>query len=349
LRNIQELKKQIRMELSPQIYVIPQNMLQKQSLLKLASHKQTIAPATAAPKYRVIMADSNKAMNEKIQISRPVATVVGCKRPASALSPPLSPLKCDIKEEDDDEIVTPMRKRANLDHLSPEERLQRRKLKNRVAAQNARDKKKAQTEEMEKLLDQMRAEKDKLQEENNRLQSFNAQLQLENASLIEENAEYKQKLGIVTVAVDNSQLQQVHIELPMSPDSLPPMSPTSPTTCPVSVSSHVTTDTLVPPESAALTNVPLLQEQGTSSTLLTPQTLSLGLSSPDLTPWVQSCVVTLSCVMVTMMMILRQSSTSPPPTQLSSAPPQATPSPVTSPKLPLKKRNWTWSHPPLKS
>jgi hypothetical protein len=43
--------------------------------------------------------------------------------------------------------VTPGRKRK-LDHLSPEEKVQRKKLKNRVAAQTSRDRKKKQVEEM---------------------------------------------------------------------------------------------------------------------------------------------------------------------------------------------------------
>merc|ERR1711868_223850 len=141
----------------------------------------------AAPKYRVILSDSNKTnkilVNDKIQIakSKPMAAVVGCKRPAEP-EPCLSPSIKGEEDEDDEICGTPMRKRANLDHLSPEERLQRRKLKNRVAAQNARDKKKAQTEEMEKLIDQMRAEKEMLVAENARLQAFNTQLQIENAS-----------------------------------------------------------------------------------------------------------------------------------------------------------------------
>merc|ERR1711902_220672 len=188
------------------------------------------------------------------------------------------------------------RKRANLDHLSPEERLQRRKLKNRVAAQNARDKKKAQTEEMEKLIEQMRAEKEQLAEENARLQAFNTQLQLENASLLEENKDSP----------------QIHIELPMSPDSLPPLSPISSSSSPsspVSVSSLASSSSspMVPPESAVLTNEPQPQEQGTMTPLIftSPRT---GLSSEDLTPWVQSCVVTMSCVLMTLMMILKQSS-----------------------------------------
>lgn len=339
-------------QFSSPIYVVPQKMLQEQqqqSLLKLSSNPTL---ATAAPKYRVILSDVNKInkvlFNEKIQIakSKPIATVVGSKRPAATL-PPLSPIsmKTDIKEEqEEDDEGAPMRKRANLDHLSPDERLQRRKLKNRVAAQNARDKKKAQTEEMEKVIEEMRIEKQMLAAENARLLALTEKLQHSNISLSEENAEFKQRLGIPIT----SPAQPICIELPPSPASLPPLSP-----APVSMSpSLVTSITVEPPESAALTNDPQQQEQGPTLTAVTSPSLRPGLSSnTDLTPWVQGCVITLSCVLVTLMTILRQSSPTPsslpllPPSLLSLSLPQQNQSKTT---LPLKKRNWeVWSnHPP---
>lgn len=56
------------------------------------------------------------------------------------------------------------RVRARLDHLSPSEKLQRRKMKNRIAAQTARDRKRAR-------IDHLEAENRKLREENELLKS----------------------------------------------------------------------------------------------------------------------------------------------------------------------------------
>merc|ERR1719266_648915 len=256
-------------------------------------------------------------------VSRPVATVVGCKRPAPPLSPEFD-IK-DIKEEEDEEDFTPVRKRANLDHLSPEERLMRRKLKNRVAAQNARDKKKAQCEDMEKLINQMSEERRKLAEENSRLQEFNSKLQLDNASLQEENTELKQRLGINPVD------PQLTLELPLSPLSNPPSSPAlSPEA--VSPTTSVTSSYLQPPESSELTHDPLLQEQGCR---LAPLPWP-GLSSKDLTPWERGCLVMMWCVA-----LLTRTPASP-----SSLPPLPSPPPLIPtcsalpppPNLPPKKR-----------
>ena len=70
------------------------------------------------------------------------------KRPASAALAEDSTYGSD-SEGSEHNLDKPVRKRANLDHLSSEEKLMRRKLKNRVAAQNARDKKRMKMEEME--------------------------------------------------------------------------------------------------------------------------------------------------------------------------------------------------------
>jgi len=77
----------------------------------------------------------------------------------------------------------PVRKRANLDHLSPEEKLMRRKLKNRVAAQNARDKKRVKMEDMETDVDRLRAHAKALELRNAELVSRNERLVAENDRL----------------------------------------------------------------------------------------------------------------------------------------------------------------------
>ncbi|XP_054713155.1 X-box-binding protein 1-like [Uloborus diversus] len=80
------------------------------------------------------------------------------------------------------------RKRQRLDHLSQEEKIMRRKMKNRVAAQTARDRKKARMVELEELVTQLEKEK-KI------LALANTELQKQNLALEKENSELKLRLG----------------------------------------------------------------------------------------------------------------------------------------------------------
>lgn len=90
--------------------------------------------------------------------------------------------------EDFEEETCP-RKRRRLTHLTPEERLMRRKLKNRVAAQVARDRKKQRMSELEEALTDMETE-------NKLLNAENDALRLQTSQLGEENQKLRERLGL---------------------------------------------------------------------------------------------------------------------------------------------------------
>lgn len=93
----------------------------------------------------------------------------------------------------DDEVlecgISPKRRR--LTFLSPEEKLVRRKLKNRVAAQTARDRKKQQMTELEDALARLQAKNVKLTAENEALRQSSSQV-------VQENERLKQRLEMLT-------------------------------------------------------------------------------------------------------------------------------------------------------
>uniref|UniRef100_A0A914VTI0 X-box-binding protein 1 n=1 Tax=Plectus sambesii TaxID=2011161 RepID=A0A914VTI0_9BILA len=89
----------------------------------------------------------------------------------------------DLENTDPYVVIQPPRKRERLTHLTPEEKLNRRKLKNRVAAQTARDRKKVRTNTLEETVDQLNADNEQLLAENARLLQRLNQLSAENARL----------------------------------------------------------------------------------------------------------------------------------------------------------------------
>jgi len=79
------------------------------------------------------------------------------------------------------------RKRAKLDHLSPEEKAQHRKMMNRISAQSARDRQKALMIQQEGTIKVLHGTADTLKKQNTVLAKTNETLVTENSTLKEEN------------------------------------------------------------------------------------------------------------------------------------------------------------------
>jgi len=131
------------------------------------------------------------------------------------------------EEEMSESGQTTVRKRANLDHMSSEEKMMRRKLKNRVAAQNARDKKRVKMDDMEDRINRLEAENKRMQEKQQELMKMNLRLIKENEMLSgktsQEIIEPTSFIKVEPQTIEDMELSQNQVLYvpPMSPESLP--------------------------------------------------------------------------------------------------------------------------------
>jgi hypothetical protein len=138
----------------------------KKQQIIVIPHSMLVNGCISAKKLKNIIQDTKpsiKSMENKTNLKRPSNTgysTYGTDREEGG----------SINEGGDSKAV---RKRANLDHLSSDEKLMRRKLKNRLAAQNARDKKMVKMEGMEGDLVRLKADAKALEARNAQLVSKN--------------------------------------------------------------------------------------------------------------------------------------------------------------------------------
>jgi len=90
----------------------------------------------------------------------------------------------EVKSTNLNQMNRPKRKREKLDHLTNEEKIMRRKIKNRQSAQSARDRKKMKMTDLQERLEALLQERVQMLKENELLKKRNQKLERENNELL---------------------------------------------------------------------------------------------------------------------------------------------------------------------
>jgi len=133
-------------------------------------------------------------------------TAIASKQLSSILSGNFVQLiKDEPSDSQMDDMEKPPRKRQRLDHLTMEEKIMRRKLKNRVAAQTARDRKKMR-------MDQLEAQINDLTCHVSELNDLTSVLTEQNSCLAEENAALKEMLSKCSCGQESTDVVDVVVQ-----------------------------------------------------------------------------------------------------------------------------------------
>ncbi|XP_017072967.1 LOW QUALITY PROTEIN: uncharacterized protein LOC108109095 [Drosophila eugracilis] len=124
------------------------------------------------------------------------ALLKAASTPSASPTPSSSGYASSSNMDDDNPAASaPKAKKRRLDHLTWEEKVQRKKLKNRVAAQTSRDRKKARMEEMDYEIKELTDKTEILQNKCDSLQAINESLLAKNHKLDSELELLRQELA----------------------------------------------------------------------------------------------------------------------------------------------------------
>lgn len=172
----------------------------------MASNKTIVI---TVPKINSLSNVSKQLVTSSTKFSRPTETlprIITAHNPSifntnhlPKISQFASSFQDIVKDEPDMDKTDnkPPRKRQRLDHLSLDQKIMRRKLKNRVAAQTARDRKKLQMDSMESRLARASQELATVKE-------FNKILQQRHDAVTFENSELKARLSMCSCNNDGT-------------------------------------------------------------------------------------------------------------------------------------------------